>query len=252
MTDKKSSFYILLILGIIVKKVLCNHYIPIFGNATLGYYYVEVYVGTPPQKKSLILDTGSHLTIFPCEGCTKCRKDHLYSLFDPAKSASFQWIDPAQTYFNWNCARPTSDKHCDFEQGYSEGSVYSGQFGMDSFLFENELNETEPHNHQHIFGCAMIETNEFYRQQADGIIGIGVLTKDVYRNPPTILDTELFERRVSKESFAICVAHDGGVMSLGESNTERHMPNAGEVVVDCSGMSWSDQFNVNLTSLSVI
>jgi len=208
-------------------------------------------VGTPPQKKSLIIDTGSHLTIFPCKGCTKCRKDHFYSLFDPSKSGSFQWIDPAQTYFDWNCARPTSDKRCDFEQGYSEGSVYSGQFAMDSFLFENELNEKEPHNHQHIFGCAMVETNEFYRQKADGIIGIGVLTKDRYRNPPTILDTELFERRISKESFALCLARDGGVMSLGQSNIDRHLADAGEVKVDCSGMSWNDQFNVNLTGLSV-
>lgn len=34
-----------------------------------GTHYSFVYVGTPPQRVSVILDTGSHLTAFPCTGC---------------------------------------------------------------------------------------------------------------------------------------------------------------------------------------
>ena len=41
-----------------------------FGNSTLGYYYIEAYVGKDQQKKALIFDTGSHMTIMPCKGCT--------------------------------------------------------------------------------------------------------------------------------------------------------------------------------------
>jgi hypothetical protein len=28
---------------------LPNHIIPLYGNASLGYYYANIYVGTPPQ-----------------------------------------------------------------------------------------------------------------------------------------------------------------------------------------------------------
>jgi hypothetical protein len=34
-----------------------------------GTHYSYIYVGTPPQRVSVILDTGSHFTAFPCTGC---------------------------------------------------------------------------------------------------------------------------------------------------------------------------------------
>ena len=41
----------------------------------LGYgtHYAFLWVGSPPQRKSVIIDTGSHNTAFPCVGC-KCGK----------------------------------------------------------------------------------------------------------------------------------------------------------------------------------
>lgn len=247
----KTSIRLLIGLLFIIKLTKQNKYVPLFGNATLGYYYVEAYIGTPPQKKSLIVDTGSHLTIFPCEGCTKCKKDHLYKIFETSKSSTFSYIDPTETYFSWTCSQPAPGKRCFFEQGYTEGSVYSGFYAIDNFLFENELNHLANVNHKHIFGCAMEETNEFYRQKADGIIGIGVLNKNMYRNPPTILDTEVIERRIDKETFSICFAHNGGVMSFGQSNFHRHLPNSEHIKLNCEGFNWDEQFEVDLTGLKV-
>jgi hypothetical protein len=56
---------------------------PIFGNSTsINYYYIDLYVGNPPQKQSLIIDTGSHLTSVPClPHCEKCGK-HLNEYYD--------------------------------------------------------------------------------------------------------------------------------------------------------------------------
>ena len=39
-----------------------------YGSSSLGYYYINVYIGSPPQLQTLILDTGSWLTAFPCNG----------------------------------------------------------------------------------------------------------------------------------------------------------------------------------------
>lgn len=38
-------------------------------HAGYGTHYSYFYVGTPPQRVSVIVDTGSHWTAFPCDGC---------------------------------------------------------------------------------------------------------------------------------------------------------------------------------------
>lgn len=44
---------------------------PLFQG--MGTHYSFLWVGTPPQRASVIVDTGSHHTAFPCVGC-KCGK----------------------------------------------------------------------------------------------------------------------------------------------------------------------------------
>jgi ferredoxin len=101
--------------------------LPIFGNATMGYYYVEAYIGTPEQKQTLILDTGSNLTIMPCVGCQQCRH-HLNNNFDPNKSSSFKKIEQNSKFLNWKCKFFDDDQeNCVFHQGYTEGSAYIGK-----------------------------------------------------------------------------------------------------------------------------
>lgn len=39
----------LLCLASTTGPTLDKHIIPLYGNATLGYYYANIYVGTPPQ-----------------------------------------------------------------------------------------------------------------------------------------------------------------------------------------------------------
>lgn len=221
------------------------------GNSTLGYYYVNVMVGTPPQVKSLILDTGSHQTIFPCEGCTNCR-DHLNSIFQTSQSSTFSFVDPSQTYLGWKCENGRQANKCPFQQGYTEGSSYSGYFGMDVFKFESEEGAPPARNSNHIFGCAMKETGEFYTQEVDGIIGIGVLNPLEYSLPPTIIDTEILEGRIPKSFFSICIAHNGGKMRFGSANKQLHLPTAAPLVLDSSRMNWGSQYNVELQAITVI
>lgn len=151
--------------------------ITLFGNNTLGYYYIEALVGTPPQRKALILDTGSHMTIFPCHGCGTCR-NHLYKIFDSTKSSTFKKVDPSSEYFGWSCSTPTDNGQCKFLQSYTEGSEYAGYYAIDNFIFENELKSNKHKNLKHVFGCAMKETNMFYSQEVDGILGLGVRTNE--------------------------------------------------------------------------
>jgi len=38
------------------------------GSSALGYYFTTLYFGTPAQKQTLIVDTGSTITTIPCTG----------------------------------------------------------------------------------------------------------------------------------------------------------------------------------------
>jgi len=62
------------------------HILPIYGNSSLGYYYINVYVGTPPQEQSVIIDTGSGQFAFPCSKCTSCGNQHINPPFNIQKS----------------------------------------------------------------------------------------------------------------------------------------------------------------------
>ena len=58
------------------------------GHYSLGYYFVYGHFGTPGQIQTLILDTGSSLTLTVCKGCENCGK-HSYPPFDPMASSTF-------------------------------------------------------------------------------------------------------------------------------------------------------------------
>jgi hypothetical protein len=75
--------------------------VPLFQG--MGTHYAFLWIGTPAQRVSVIVDTGSHHTAFPCVGC-KCGK-HMDPYWDPKKSNTSKIID-------------CSGKKCFFQQSY--------------------------------------------------------------------------------------------------------------------------------------
>lgn len=51
------------------RRKLASSEAPLFQG--MGTHYSFLWVGTPPQRVSVIMDTGSNHTAFPCTGC-KC------------------------------------------------------------------------------------------------------------------------------------------------------------------------------------
>lgn len=51
----------------------------------LGTHYIFAHVGNPPQELSLVVDTGSFNTAFPCADCEGCRGGRQ-DLWDPSMS----------------------------------------------------------------------------------------------------------------------------------------------------------------------
>ena len=66
---------------------LTNYSVPLF--AAKNSHHVHVYVGSPPQRRIVIVDTGSRVLVFPCEPCYQCGTKHVSgSYFDQRISST--------------------------------------------------------------------------------------------------------------------------------------------------------------------
>lgn len=93
----------------------------------LGTHYADVWVGTPPQRQTLIVDTGSATTAFACSACSPKRcgrldRYHTDPLFREGKSSSFAKIQCADCFLG-GCHEALNE--CQLHVAYQEGSNWS-------------------------------------------------------------------------------------------------------------------------------
>lgn len=135
------------------------------GSATapmfegLGTHYSFIWVGTPAQRVSVIMDTGSHHTAFPCMGC-KCGKHVI--IFDERYFSPFWVFTVLFTYLSYqmdpyfdpkksstsvikSCGQ--DGKKCIFKQSYTEGSSWSAFKVRDKVWVGGKYCWTLRHNH---------------------------------------------------------------------------------------------------------
>ena len=220
----------------------------IHGNSTIGYYFIEVYIGSNLQPQTLIVDTGSYNIIIPCVGCQTCGT-HTFPYFDPVTSTSFNLLQADQKYYDWQCKTPQSNNTCGFYEGYVEGSMYRGYLALDSLLFKEELHNNSTSKKRAIIGCATIETNEFFNQKVNGIMGLAP-EKQGQIQPPTIIDIELLENRIQSNTFSICIGRNGGYLSFGGPTDFTHLSGS-PILLDSSNLPWTEFYYVNLDGLAV-
>ncbi|KAE8679906.1 putative pumilio-like protein 7 [Hibiscus syriacus] len=91
------------------------------------YYTTRLWIGTPPQEFSLIVDTGSTVTYVPCASCAHCGK-HQDPRFQPDLSSTYQ---PVKCNPSCNC--DDEKKQCTYDRRYAEMSSSSGVLGEDLF-----------------------------------------------------------------------------------------------------------------------
>jgi len=89
-----------------------------------GTHYVDLWVGNPqPQRQTLIVDTGSSATAFPCQNCYDCGdKYHTDPAFNDKESVTFA----KQTCMNCTMGRCVQtgprERWCGIDMLYAEGS----------------------------------------------------------------------------------------------------------------------------------
>ena len=143
-----------------------------------GVHYVDLWVGCPtPQRVTVIVDTGSSVTGFPCQDCHHCGGDadsndehklyHTDQLFRQGDSTCFEAVtSPTDCLVGtWN----DEDKSCRTSKHYSEGSSWDAFEAMDQVYTGGDHNsvdvqrETKDSFRLH-FGCQDSVTGLFETQ----------------------------------------------------------------------------------------
>ena len=141
----------------------------IAGSVNGGYYDAVLEVGTPPQRFTLVLDTGSSTTYVACSTCRRCG-NHTSAPFDFAASATASKLPCSAPYCTarFACAGAAPGV-CSYAETYKEGSSSEG------FLFRDtvRLPGSGAPALEAVVGCAEYESGMIYGQRADGLLGLG-------------------------------------------------------------------------------
>lgn len=102
-----------------------------------GTHYLDLWVGTPPQRQTVIVDTGSGVTAFPCESCIDCGESyHTDHYFNPGASETFERLACGSCY-RGRCspggamAGAGGGHICRINMMYQEGSSWTAYEAVD-------------------------------------------------------------------------------------------------------------------------
>ncbi|CCI42826.1 unnamed protein product [Albugo candida] len=203
-------------------KMNRNDKMIVFNQVSLGTgygtYYIDLYIGTPLQKASLLLETTSQHTVFPCKNCVACA-DHTDPYYDISKSQTSKLTTcSAETVCN-SC----EDGNCRIEQSYSDGSFWSGLLVEDLVWVaspkivntESLSGVIEKFGFPMRFTCETFENGIFSQQMENGVLGLD-------RSNRTILNFMVEARRIEHRIFSYCLHESGGTFVLGGFDSMHH------------------------------
>jgi hypothetical protein len=214
------------------------------GALYMGYgtHYADLWCGTPPQRQTVIVDTGSGVTAFPSSGCTGCGVPdyHIDLLFTEADSSTFQKLG-CDECLRGSCAS-SGDGSCKIGMSYQEGSSWNAYEGKDlcyvGGLHEKAVTEdatapafddVHPESAAAFafpmkFGCQTHLTGLFKTQLADGIMGMDDASASFW--------SQMFSaHKISVKQFSLCFSRqptpdrkgtEAGAMTMGGYDTRLH------------------------------
>ncbi|VTZ70385.1 plasmepsin V, putative [Plasmodium chabaudi chabaudi] len=176
-----------------------------------AYYFMDIDIGTPGQKISLIVDTGSSSLSFPCSECKDCgvHMENPFNLNNSSTSSVLYCNDNSNCPYHLKCVKG----RCEYLQSYCEGSRINGFYFLDFVKLEsyNNTNNGDIIFKKHM-GCHMHEEGLFLQQHATGVLGLS-LTKP--KGVPTFIDLLFKNSPKLNKVFSLCISEYGGEMIIG-------------------------------------
>ncbi|KAF5957997.1 hypothetical protein HYC85_005222 [Camellia sinensis] len=180
---------------------------PIVSGASSGsgQYFVDLRLGTPPQRLLLVADTGSDLVWVTCSACRNCTNHSPNSAFLARHSSSFSphhCFDSACQLVSHPkrvpCNHSRLHSPCRFEYSYVDGSFTTGFFSAETTTL-NTSSGKEVRQTGFNFGCAFRVSGPSVSgpsfNGAQGVMGLG--------NGPISLSSQLGRRFGNKFSYCL-------------------------------------------------
>ncbi|XP_007207969.2 aspartic proteinase nepenthesin-1 [Prunus persica] len=219
------------------------------------FYTDDLYIGTPPQKVNIAIDTGSSPTWVQSAHCTECF-NVSFPNFNPDNSITFHpmpshhplcvpiWFAPAGNF-------------CQYSVGYIGHQFTKGDVGFDTFTFTHHDVTNDQTGHRHhksqiqnvAFGCGVVNripdlpAHPRPANPVSGILGLG-------RDHPSSFLLQL--RDITLLKFSYCLPRrvgDEASLFFGEE-AELKVP-AGQIQTTPIVGPSDEFYYLNMTSISL-
>lgn len=198
---------------------------PISSNVTIplhahsGSHHAYVYIGSPPQRQTLIVDTGSRSMAVPCKPCRSCG-NHASPYFDPSRSTTNRASKCGNCLLEGISTCSLFGDQCEISQKYTEGSSWTANEVEDIVWLGtgNVVESIEEHMQlavPYAFGCQTSIKGLFQKQYADGILGLA-------RHETSIVAAYHKAGAIPHNAFSLCLTSEAGHISLGGSMPQEY------------------------------
>jgi len=214
-----------------------------------GTHYVDLWIGTPSQRQTVIVDTGSSITAIPCNDCNNCGADefHTDGLYNEDRSSSFEIVTKCEECaLHGSCDTTSHDTpRCMKRSIYAEGSGWTAHEVIDRVCLGGPSHESAPLDDSDnlatdgvfglLFGCQTQLTGLFLTQLADGIMGMDKSDAANSGRSRTFWKQAFDQKAIDRQAFSLCFGGGGrvtvqdlargaraGVLTLGGSDTRLH------------------------------
>ncbi len=187
-----------------------------------GTHYVDLWVGCPKaQRQTVIVDTGSSVTAFPCSQCESCGQGyHVDNVYNETQSTCFQPISCG------SCQVGTcGGKSCEIQVAYQEGSSWTAYEAVDAVYsggLHDQMTTEKPFEFH--FGCQTRLTGLFQTQLEGGIMGMDLddpsYWKQMFRSGH--LEEPMFSLCYSRQPVVSRTGTQAGAMTMGGTDTRLH------------------------------
>ena len=236
-----------------------------------GTHYIDLWVGTPPQRQTVIVGTGSPQTGFPCAKCTDCGElYHTDARFDENLSSTYRKKSNCDDCTYGKCSESelssSSSQECMMNALYTEGSAWVGVESIDvtyaggphsrlqklpSTFTDGDADDADPLRAKnfafnHTFACIEATSGLFYSQMADGIMGMDNKPESFWRQAydQNIIDKKAFALCLSRKTAPLKSGTEAGALTMGGYDERLHTS-----PMVYSKLDPSDQFHLTLKKI---
>jgi len=208
-----------------------------------GTHYIDLWVGTPPQRQTVIVGTGSPKTAFPCSKCSDCGAlYHTDGYFQEAESSTYRALSNCECTYGQCDSQHGSQ--CRLSTSYAEGSSWYGYESVDityaggphskiqtlpGVFSDNDKDDADPLRAQnfafdHSFACQDTATGLFKTQMADGIMGMDNYPESFWRQAYDhgVIDKKAFALCLSRQDSPTKMGIEAGALTMGGHDVRLH------------------------------